>query len=90
MAGTTIRVSDETRRGLRELEELTGLGPQELVSRAVEKLRRAVILEQTGEAYARVREAGDPLEELAEWEVTLLDGLEDEPPWDPADGPDAD
>jgi hypothetical protein len=79
MAGTTIRVSDETRKGLRELEGLTGLGPQELVTRAVEAYRRRVIVDQSNAAYERLRAGGDDLfDELAEWEVTLMDGLEDE------------
>jgi hypothetical protein len=75
--GTTIRVSDETRTGLRELEEMTGLGPQELVARAVEAYRRDVIFAQTNEAYERARAAGDRFEDIAEWDATLLDGLED-------------
>jgi hypothetical protein len=76
--GTTIRVSDETRKGLRELEEMTGLGPQELVAKAVEAYRRHTIIEQSNEAYARARAAGDTFEDMLEWEVANLDGLEDE------------
>jgi hypothetical protein len=77
VAGTTIRIREETRAALRELETITGLGPQELVARAVEDYRRDVIFAQTDDAYARARAEGDTFEELTEWEVTLLDGLED-------------
>ncbi len=79
MAGPTIRIREETRAGLRELEQLTGDGPQELVARAVEAYRREVIMAQTNEVYAQLRaEGSDFFDELREWEVTLMDGLEEE------------
>jgi hypothetical protein len=79
MAGTTIRIREETRAGLRELEQLTGEGPQELVARAVEAYRREVIMAQTNEVYAQLRvEGSDFFDEMKEWEVTLMDGLEEE------------
>ncbi len=79
MAGTTIRIREETRAGLRELEQLTGEGPQELVARAVEAYRREVIMTQTNEVYAQLRaEGSDFFDELREWDVTLMDGLEEE------------
>ena len=79
MAGTTIRIREETRAGLRELEQLTGEGPQELVARAVEAYRREVIMAQTNAMYAQLRaEGSDFFDELREWEVTLMDGLEEE------------
>jgi hypothetical protein len=79
MAGTTIRIREETRAGLRELEQLTGAGPQELVARAVEAYRREVIMTQTNEAYAQLRaEGSDFFDELREWEVMLMDGLDEE------------
>ena len=76
--GTTIRVSDSTRKGLRELEEMTGLGPQELVARAVEAFRRHTIIAQSNAAYARARAEGDRFEDMLEWEATNMDGLEPE------------
>ena len=79
VAGTTIRIREETRAGLRELEQLTGDGPQELVARAVEAYRREVIMAQTNAVYAQLRaEGSDFFDELREWEVTLMDGLEEE------------
>ena len=72
--GTTIRVTDETRKGLRELEGMTGLGPQELVARAVEAYRRHTIMSQTNEGYARGRVDKHALE----WEAADLGGLEAE------------
>lgn len=47
------------------------------------------LLRRGNEAYARLRE--DPeawaevLRERAEWDCTLMDGLEDEPPWPKAE-----
>ena len=65
--------------GLRELEQLTGEGPQELGARAVEAYRREVIMTQTNEVYAQLRaEGSDFFDELRQWEVTLMDGLEAE------------
>ena len=73
---TTVRMREETREALRKLENLTGERPQDLLARAVEDLRRRVILEQTSEAYARLGGAAN-LPEIKAWEGTLADGLED-------------
>ena len=51
-----------------------------------EQLRRLEFWRQFNEAYARLHD--DPVawaEELAErrlWDTTLMDGLEDDPPWE--------
>jgi hypothetical protein len=76
MAGTTVRIREETREALRTLERMTGLGTQELLARALELYRRDLILAETNAAYGR---AG--LELAAEhrlWEATLTDGIDDE------------
>lgn len=73
MPGTTIRIREETRETLRELERQTGDGTQELLARAVEQLRRSLVLAETNAAYGR---AGD--DELREWEATLADGLDED------------
>jgi hypothetical protein len=78
VAGTTVRIREETREALRELERMTGLGTQDLLARAVEQYRRDVILAETNAAYARTADSPEFRDELADWEATLLDGLEDE------------
>jgi hypothetical protein len=85
MPGTTVRIREETRAALRELEDQTGEGPQALLARAVDQFRRSLILAETNVAYARLRqphELGINYEtalfeaELSEWETTVADGLE--------------
>ena len=73
MSTTTVRIPHETREVLRDLEHQTGQGPQELVARAVDHFRRSLILAESNIAFARQ----DGLDELAEIEGTLGDGLAD-------------
>jgi hypothetical protein len=77
MPGTTIRIREETREALRQIERQTGEGTQELLSRAVEQLRRSLILGESNAAYARIRAAGAE-DDKREWEATLADGLADD------------
>lgn len=74
MAATTIRIREETRDLLRELEERTGERTQDLLARALDQYRRSVLLAETNAAYARLEE--DPDGELDEWGATLADGLD--------------
>lgn len=78
MPGTTVRIREETRQALRDLERQTGEGPQELLARAVDQFRRSLILAETNAAYNRARaETPHELEdELTEWEGVLADGLD--------------
>jgi ADP-ribose pyrophosphatase YjhB (NUDIX family) len=82
--GTTVRIGEETRQALRELERQTGYRTSELLALAVEQYRRSLILDVTNRAYAALRtdpEAWAEVEaEREEWEGTLADGLEDDPP----------
>jgi hypothetical protein len=79
MSGTTIRIREETREALRELEDQTGQGTQDLLARAVDQFRRSLILAETNAAYSRMASepADDFAAELAEWDETLADGLDD-------------
>ena len=77
MPGTTIRIREDTREALRELEHQTGEGTQELLSRAVDQFRRSLILAETNIAYARLRASGDD-DDLREWDATVADGLGDD------------
>jgi hypothetical protein len=77
MPGTTIRIRAETREALRQIERQTGVGTQELLSRAVEQFRRRLILDESNAAYGRIRAAGED-DDTREWETTLPDGLADD------------
>jgi len=75
LAGTTVRIREETREALRELEAQTGERTTDLLARAVDQFRRSLILAQTNAAYGRL--GADGADELAELDGTLADGLED-------------
>ncbi|HKY12217.1 MAG TPA: hypothetical protein VJL85_02635 [Gaiellaceae bacterium] len=83
MPGTTVRIREETREALRELERETGCRTTELLARAVEQYRRSVILGLTNTAYRALRADSDRWAELQaerdEWDATLADGLESAP-----------
>ena len=78
--GTMIRVPDATHSILRDLADETGQSMQEVLSEAVEEMRRRRMLELANASYAAMRENEDEWqEELAErrlWDTTLADGLE--------------
>lgn len=82
MAGTTVRIPEDTRRTLSELADETGESLQSVVAKAVEAYRRQRILERTNAAYAELRSNpgtwGELQEERAEWDDTLADDLGDE------------
>jgi predicted transcriptional regulator len=77
---TMVRVTDETRVALRYLAEDMNEPMQQVLAKAVEAYRRQRILEQTNAAYAVLRSDQqtwqEVLDERAEWDVTLADGLE--------------
>jgi hypothetical protein len=80
LAGTTVRIREETREALRELEAQTGERTTELLARAVDQFRRSLILAETNVAYGRMAaEEGDDdfAGELRELDGTLADGLDD-------------
>lgn len=56
MAGTTVRVSPETRDALREMARELNEPMQNILAQAVEAYRRRWILEATNAAYAALRE----------------------------------
>ena len=75
-----VRVTDETRAILRDLSQEMNEPMQQVLAKAVEAYRRRRILELSNAAYAALR--SDPqawqemLDERAEWDATLMDGLE--------------
>jgi len=83
---TTVRVRPEAHKALREMSESRGVSITQLVDEAIERLTREEFLQKANEDFARLRQ--DPeawAEELAEralWDTALMDGLEDDPPWE--------
>lgn len=85
MAGTTIRVDGRTHEMLRELskEEHKSIG--QVVTELVERHREERFWQEMHEDFARLR--SDPeawqdyQDEMALWDATLMDGLEDEEPY---------
>jgi predicted transcriptional regulator len=75
-----VRVTDETRVALRYLAEDMNEPMQQVLAKAVEAYRRQRILEQTNAAYDALRSDQQAWQELlderAEWDVTLGDGLD--------------
>lgn len=77
-----LRVSDEAYSKLDQIAISTGSSKQDIIDKALENLERETFLKQANEAYAAMKK--DPnqwrehLEEIAIWEATLADGLEDE------------
>ena len=82
MASVTVRISDRTRKLLRELAASTGESMQTIVGRAVEDYSRRRFLEEANRAYAELRRNPqawqEELDERALWDSTLRDGLGDE------------
>ncbi|MBM2811029.1 MAG: hypothetical protein HW416_1788 [Chloroflexi bacterium] len=83
MAGTTVRLSEETRAIVKELAGKTNESMQDVLAKAVESYRREQFWRETNQAYAEMRanpeEWKEYQDELRLWENTLMDGLEDEP-----------
>ncbi len=82
MPSTLVRVSARTHEALRELAAQSGETMQAILDKAVEDYQRQRFFDELNAGYAALR--ADPkawqeeLEERAAWDVTLLDGLEDD------------
>lgn len=80
MATTTVRIKLETSQTLRDLAASTGRAMQDVLADAVEAYARQLLLDQTNDAYARLRT--DPeawqqeVTEREAWEATLADNIE--------------
>ena len=82
----TLRVAEETHEILREVSESRGVPITQLLADLADRLQREELLRKGNEAYARLREDpeawAEELEERRLWDTTLMDGLEDDPPWE--------
>lgn len=85
MASTTVRVDPRTHAMLRELSEQEHKSIGQLVTEAVEKYRDEKFLQEMEEALANLK--ADPVawkdyqDEIALWDTTSGDGLENEEPY---------
>jgi hypothetical protein len=85
MSSTTVRISENSIKVLRELASQEGETMQDTLDKAIEAYRRQRFFEQLNAAYAALR--NDPeawqveLEERRLWEATLMDGLDPEETW---------
>ncbi len=82
----TVRVDRATHARMAQIAEAEGCSLTELAARAVDLYWRDWVFAQGNAAYAALR--ADPIAnaewqaEMALWDSTLMDGLEDEPPYD--------
>lgn len=78
--GSTVRVDSKTRDSLTALSKETGAAKNQIVAEAVERMRRARILDASVAGFAALRaDRGAWAEEQKEralWDGTLGDGLE--------------
>lgn len=78
MQSTTIRISESSRRILREISKRDKKSMQAVLEQAIEAYRRQTFLEGLAEDYAALRENDAEWqaekEERSEWDVTLADG----------------
>ena len=81
MKTQVVRVPSETHSKLKAMASASGKTIGEMLSKAVESYRRELLLEDTNEAFSKLKEQGDlwkgELVEREEWEGTLSDGQSD-------------
>ena len=72
MSSTTVRISSSAKTTLKALSERTHRRMQEIVDEAIEQYRRRLFLEESNEAFARLRADGqrwtEELQERAAWD----------------------
>jgi predicted transcriptional regulator len=77
-----IRMDDKLYAKLDELSKSTKLSKKEVLSRALERLGRELLLQEANKAYESMRTNKrfwkEELKERALWDATLMDGLEDD------------
>jgi len=80
MVSSTVRITPEARKSLREIADSTGQSMQEVLSKAIEDYRRKTFLETANAAFAALRNDArawkQEQEEREAWDATLSDGLE--------------
>jgi hypothetical protein len=87
MANSSIvRINNKTKETLEELSKKSGEPMLYVIDRAIEEYRRRVFLEETNAAYAEMRKdekaSNEYDREIAVWDSTLMDGLDNKEAWD--------
>ncbi|MBX3070494.1 MAG: ribbon-helix-helix protein, CopG family [Thermomicrobiales bacterium] len=83
---TTIRVTTDVREHLAKLARNEGKTTGQLIEDMIREHEKKVFFEGLAEDFRRLR--SDPEKwalyqsEVALWDTALMDGLEDEPPWE--------
>ena len=79
---TTVRISEQAHRSLRELAAQSGEPMQTVLDKAIEEHRRRKFLAECHAAYTALQQDApawaEYQAELAVWDVTLGDGLDPE------------
>jgi hypothetical protein len=77
MTYTTIKVPVTTHKLIKDLCLLANMPQQELIYNCLQDYQKKLFWEQCNTAYSNVNNINDP-DDLALYENTLLDGIEDE------------
>jgi hypothetical protein len=84
-SSTTVRISEQSHRSLRELAAQSGEPMQTVLDKAIEEHRRQRFWAEMNAAYAVIQNDPQALaaekEERALWETTLMDGLDPNEVW---------
>jgi len=76
----TIRISQTSWKSLKEVADSASESMQAILDKAIETYRRQWFLEQANKAFAALKAKPDAwreeIEERAQWDITLQDGLE--------------
>ena len=82
---TTIRISKESKKVLEELSKQSGEPMMHVLDKAIDIFQRRMFLEEVNRAYGRLREDAEASKkfdaEMAEWDSTLADGLDEKERW---------
>lgn len=85
MASATVRISETSRKTLKDLAAQENGSMQAVLEKAIEHYRRRRFLEQVNTAYAALqqdRKTWTAVEkERVQWDATLGDGLEPDEEW---------
>ena len=85
-ATTSIRVSRDTHERLKRIAEKEHRALGDMIDLLVDEYQQQAFRRAVHESFCGLRE--DPaereayLKDMAAWDVTLMDGLEDEPPYE--------
>ena len=89
MSTTSIRVSRETHERLKEIAQQEHRALGDMIDRLVDEYQQQAFRRAVHESFRGLREDTAEreayLEDMAAWDATLMDGLEDEPPYEDDD-----